>query len=355
MRSSVTKPLLAWYKRQGRALPWRETRDPYHIWISEIMLQQTRVDTVIPYFHRFLKKYPTVESLARSDLHDVMMVWENLGYYARARHMHEAAKIIQHECAGKMPETWDEIIRLPGIGSYTAGAILSIAFGKRVPAIDGNVRRVLSRLFAVEDPIDSPRTQRELHRLAEELLPRHASGNFNQALMDLGSLICTPKNPLCNSCPVPNHCRAFTLTLQHRLPATEEKAPLPHKNALAAILRDPRNRVLVVQRPAGGLLGSLWKFPGGFLHEGEALPDGLRRTVKEELGLEIRVQDLISSVKHAYSHFRMTLHIFRCTPDGAEPPASACRNRQWATPGDLEKLPFSKADRKVIALIGLRQ
>jgi A/G-specific adenine glycosylase len=349
--SRITEQLLAWYNRQGRALPWRETHDPYHIWISEIMLQQTQVDTVIPYFHRFLKQFPTVESLARSNLHDVMMVWENLGYYARAVNMHEAAQIISHDFAGNMPDTWDALIQLPGIGPYTAGAILSIAFEKRIPAVDGNARRVLSRLFAVEDPVDRPRTQRGLYRLAEKLIPLDSPGNFNQALMDLGSLICTSKNPSCSICPVLNHCRAFELALQHHLPVAGKRSSLPHKNAAAAILRDSQNRVLIVQRPAKGLLGSLWKFPGGFLHEGEALPDGLQRTVKEELGLEIQVLDLISSVKHAYTHFRMTLHIFHCIHNGAEPFASPCQNQQWATPDDFAKLPFSRADRKVIAAI----
>jgi A/G-specific adenine glycosylase len=208
---------------------------------------------------------------------------------------------------------------------------------------------VLSRLFAVEDPVDRPRTQRDLYRLAEKLIPFDSPGNFNQALMDLGSLICTSKNPSCSICPVLNHCRAFKLTLQHSLPVSGKKSSLPHKIATAAILRDSQNRVLIVQRPAKGLLGSLWKFPGGFLHEGEALQDGLQRTVKEELGLEIQVHDLISSVKHAYTHFRMTLHIFHCTHSGAEPFAPAFQNQRWATPDDFAKLPFSRADRKVIA------
>lgn len=349
--SDIAGRLLDWYGKQGRDLPWRKSRNPYHIWISEIMLQQTQVDTVIPYFHRFLKKFPTVEALARSDMHDVLMVWENLGYYARAAHMHEAAKIISHEFAAKMPDTWEALIRLPGIGPYTAGAILSIAFGKRFPAVDGNARRVLSRLFAVEDPVDRPRTQHDLYRLAEKLIPLDSPDIFNQALMDLGALICISKNPLCSICPVLNLCRAFGLTLQHRLPVSGKKSSLPHKNAAAAILRDSQNRVLIVQRPAGGLLGSLWKFPGGFLHEGEALPDGLRRTVKEELDLTILEHDCISSVKHAYTHFRMTLHIFQCTCDGVECRARTCQDRQWVSIDDLDKLPFSKADRNVMASI----
>jgi A/G-specific adenine glycosylase len=350
--SPIIGRLLAWYDRQKRDLPWRMTRDPYHIWVSEIMLQQTQVDTVIPYYHHFLKEFPSVEALARADLHDVLMVWENLGYYGRARNLHKAARIISHEFGGAMPDTWDDLIDLPGIGPYTAGAILSIAFGKRYPAVDGNARRVLSRLFAVDDPVNRPETQRTLYELAEGLTPFDFPGIFCQALMDLGSLICMPGNPLCYDCPVCNHCRAFEMNVQHRLPVISKKNKIPHKDAVAAILCDSRNRVLVVRRPAGGLLGSLWRFPGGFPHEGEPLPDGLRRIVLEELGLKINVHDdVISSVKHAYTHFSMTLHIYRCTHNGAEPDLSLCRDWQWIAPEDFKKLPFSRAERKVIAAV----
>ena len=326
------------------------TRDPYHIWVSEIMLQQTQVDTVIPYYHRFLKEFPSVEALAQADLHDVLMVWENLGYYGRARNLHKAARIISHEFGGAMPDTWDDLIALPGIGPYTAGAILSIAFGKRYPAVDGNARRVLSRLFAVDDPVDRPETQRTLYELAEGLTPPDSPGIFCQALMDLGSLICMPGNPRCCDCPVCNHCLACERNVQRCLPVISKKNKIPHKDAVAAILCDFRNRVLVVRRPAGGLLGSLWRFPGGFPREGEPLTDGLRRMVLEELGLKINVRDdVTASVKHAYTHFSMTLHIFRCTHNGAEPDPILCREWQWIAPEDFKKLPFSRAERKVIA------
>ena len=316
------------------------------------MLQQTQVDTVIPYYHRFLKEFPSVEALARADMHDVLMVWENLGYYGRARNLHRAARIISNEFGGAMPDTWDGLISLPGIGPYTAGAILSIAFGKRYPAVDGNARRVLSRLFAVDNPVDKPQTQRTLYELAEGLTPLDAPGIFCQALMDLGSLICMSGNPLCCECPVCNLCLAFEMNVQHHLPVISKKNKIPHKDAVAAILHDSRNQVLVVQRQAGGLLGSLWRFPGGFPREGESLPDGLRRMVLEELGLKIHVfGDVIASVKHTYTHFRMTLHVFRCTHNGAEPDPSLCRDWQWIAPEDFKKLPFSKAERKAIAAV----
>jgi A/G-specific adenine glycosylase len=348
---ALTDQLLTWYELNKRVLPWRNTRDPYHIWVSEIMLQQTQVDTVVPYYHRFLKKYPTIDSLARSELQDVLKMWENLGYYSRVRHMHETAKMIALELDGKIPDTWDAIIRLPGIGPYTAGAILSIAYGKPIPAIDGNARRVFCRLFAIEDPAYSSGAQQDLYRLVAGIIPRHSPAAFNQAVMDLGSLVCTPKNPACPVCPMQNRCLAFKHALQERLPVMKKKAPLPHRHAIAAILRDSRNRVLIVRRPSEGLLASLWKFPGGFLHSGESPQDGLRKTILEELGWNIEGGGLIASVRHAYTHFRMTLHIFLCGHPGTEPLTPSYQQWQWATPNDLSNLPFSRADRKVIAAI----
>jgi A/G-specific adenine glycosylase len=347
----IARQLSGWYETQKRRLPWRETRDPYPIWISEIMLQQTQVQTVIPYYERFLDTFPTVEVLARSALQDVLKAWENLGYYARARHVHEAANIITHQFGGQMPDRWDDIIRLPGIGSYTAGAILSIAFKKPVPAVDGNVRRVLSRLFAVKKPIDDPRTRRRLYELAERLVPEDSPDVFNQAMMELGALICKSGNPSCARCPLQTVCRAYEQGLQHRLPMTKKKGKLPHEHATAGILHDHRQRVLIVQRPARGLLGSLWKFPGGFTLPEETPAEGLRRTIQEELDLEIHASEWVTSVKHAFTHFRMTLHVFHCLHTGVEPRALTCQAWQWASLHDLETLPFSKADRKVISSI----
>jgi A/G-specific adenine glycosylase len=347
----IAKRLIDWYGRQSRDLPWRKTRDPYHIWISEIMLQQTQVQTVIPYYYRFLKEFPTIEALAQSSLQDVLKAWENLGYYARARHVHEAAKTIMHQFGGQMPDTWDALIHLPGIGSYTAGAILSIAFRKRFPAVDGNVRRVLSRFFAIADPIDQPRTQRHLYQLAEKFIPDHSPGSFNQALMELGSLICKSRNPSCYDCPVQSFCQAYDQMLQHQLPVRAKRDKRPQENATAAILRDNLHRILVVQRPVRGLLGSLWKFPGGLILPKESLTDGLRRTILEELGLQIEEATWITSLKHTYTHFRMTLHIFHCTYNGSKPRALTCQGWKWVSIRDLEKLPFSKADRKAISAI----
>lgn len=345
----IAKTLLAWYGRRRRVLPWRENPHPYGVWISEIMLQQTQVDTVIPYYHRFLERFPTVEALAAAPLEEVLKAWENLGYYARARNLHQAAKSICEKFKGKIPDTWEAIVALPGIGAYTAGAILSMAYGKPIAAVDGNVRRVLSRLFAIEAPITQRDTQKAIHALAASLIPKKSPGSFNQALMDLGAILCTPKTPACAACPLLDLCRARQAGLQDRLPRSAKKPPSPHERVTAAIIHNGKGEVLIVQRPARGLLASLWKFPGGILKGEESLAEGLTRAVHEELGIRIQVGKQIASINHAYTHFRITLWAFRCTRRTGRPRALACQAWRWASPDDLENLAFSKADRAIIS------
>jgi A/G-specific adenine glycosylase len=347
----ITNSLLAWYDKHRRILPWRGAPDPYRVWISEIMLQQTQVDTVIPYYHRFLERFPTVEALAAASVDEVLKTWENLGYYARARHLHRAAQVIVEKYNGVIPDAWEAIIALPGIGDYTAGAILSIAFEQPLPAVDGNVRRVLSRLFAIREPLNEPNTQKALHGLAVSIIPKKAPGSFNQALMDLGAGICTPKSPVCADCPLRRLCKARQGGLQDRLPVSEKKPLPPHKRVTAAVIRNRQGQMLIVQRPVRGLLASLWKLPGGIVKIGEMLEEGLQRTVREELGIRIRVGDMVASVNHAYTHFRITLHAFRCTRRSGQPHALACQDWRWAFPDDLEELAFSKADRTVISAL----
>jgi A/G-specific adenine glycosylase len=347
----IAKSLLAWYGQHRRILPWREHPDPYRIWISEIMLQQTQVDTVIPYYDRFLQRFPTVEALAAAALDEVLKAWENLGYYARARHLHRAARIIVEKYGGIIPDTWEAIIDLPGIGHYTAGAILSIAFGQPLPAVDGNVRRVLSRIYGIGEPINAPATQKALHTLAVSILPKKSPGLFNQALMDLGAMICTPRSPACADCPLIKFCTAWKDGLQDHLPVSERKPATPHERVTAAFMFNRQGKMLVVQRPAQGLLASLWKLPGGIVKRGETLEEGLQRIVREELGIRIRIGEGVVSVHHAYTHFRITLHAFRCTRRSGRPSALACQEWRWASPRDLEALAFSKADRAVTSVM----
>jgi A/G-specific adenine glycosylase len=347
----IAKTLLEWYDRCRRRLPWRDHPDPYRVWISEIMLQQTQVDTVIPYYHRFLDRFPTVEALAAAPLDEVLKVWENLGYYARARNLHGAAQVIVEKFNGKIPDTREALIALPGIGDYTAGAILSMAFGRPIPAVDGNVRRVLSRLFAVRDPIDRPDTQYALRVLVASLIPEKAPGSFNQALMDLGATICTPKLPSCADCPLRRLCKARREGQQDLLPLSKKKPATPHERVTAAVIRNRQGQVLIVRRPERGLLASLWKFPGGILTKKEALAAGLTRTVQEELGIRIRVGEQMASIRHAYTHFRITLSAFRCSRLSGRPRALACQDWRWASLEELKNFTFSKADRAVIPAI----
>lgn len=343
--------LLVWYKRQSRPLPWRRTCDPYRIWISEIMLQQTQVDTVIPYYQRFVETFPDVETLADASLDQVLKAWENLGYYSRARHLHAAARMIMDTYGGKIPDTPDEIRTLPGIGPYSAGAILSIAYGQPLPAVDGNVRRILSRIFAIRKAIDDAGVQRNLYEIAETLVPAKHPGDFNQALMDLGATICRPKNPDCVRCPVATLCRARLAGLQNRLPIKRKAPGIPHRMAAVAVIQNSEGKLLIVQRPVSGLLASFWKLPGGFVDDAEEGKVGLKSRVREELGISIRVGKKLSSVDHVYTHFRITLHAYDCRLLKGAPKPIGCQAWCWASLADLQKLPLSKIDRMILAAI----
>ena len=349
IKSPLGRQLLAWYWHNQRSLPWRKTNDPYHIWISEIMLQQTQVDTVISYYHRFLKAFSTVSSLARAPLQNVLKVWENLGYYSRARNIHAAARMIVEKFGGQIPDNWEVIQTLPGIGQYTAGAILSIAYGQAVPAVDGNVRRILCRLFAIRKPVDDTREQKQFQKLAASLIPVKHPGDFNQAMRDLGATICKAKNPDCSRCPVAHHCQARLHDLQNVLPIIRKAPAIPHRQAAAAVIRNSKGLLLVVQRPTTGLLASLWKLPGGFIKSGEDIESRLRRCVKEELGISIQPGKHLASVNHAYTHFRVTLQAYECRLLKGTPKPLGCQNWRWASLSDLKKLPLSKIDRMIVS------
>jgi A/G-specific adenine glycosylase len=349
-KEQILVHLLAWYKSHGRPLPWRQSSDAYHVWISEVMLQQTQVDTVIPYYQRFLEKFPDIKALADAPLQDVLKAWENMGYYRRAHCLHEAASTIMTRYNGRMPATWDELIDLPGIGAYTAGAILSIAFGKAVAAVDGNVRRVMCRLFAIKDAPDTPVAYKRIEAAALSLVPAgKQAGRFNQALMDLGAMVCTSKSPHCLQCPVRHECLAYARNLQNDLPLKIKGRPVPQRQGVAGILFDGKGRVLVVQRPAQGLLASLWKFPGGIIEPDESPQAGLQRTIYEELGIHIWPESPIRTIKHAYTHFRLALHVWFCTHKREKVQALKCQKWKWAAPCSLTQLPFSKADGMIVS------
>ncbi|MFO7568415.1 MAG: A/G-specific adenine glycosylase [Smithellaceae bacterium] len=354
LKIPLARKLLAWYRRHKRTLPWRDTNDPYAIWVSEIMLQQTQVDTVIPYYLRFLEAFPTVASLARAPQADVLKAWENLGYYSRARNLHTAARQVIQQCEGRVPDQPAELRKLPGIGAYTAGAIASIAYGRRFPAVDGNVRRILCRLFAIQKPMDDTANIREMEMIATGLVPARNPGDFNSALMDLGATICRPKAPRCEACPLATHCGALALHLENDLPVVKKRKKIPHRHAAAAVIHNRKGQLLMVQRPDHGLLASLWKLPGGFLDKKTDLQMRLPDQIKAELGIQIRADITRASVDHAYTHFRVTLHACTCTLVRGNPKAVGCARWRWVTPDDVATLPLSKADRMILDALSFR-
>lgn len=342
----IRRNLLAWYKENARDLPWRRTRDPYAIWISEVMLQQTRVETVIPYYQRWLAAFPTLQALAEAEEDQVLNIWEGLGYYRRALNLLKAARIIVEKYQGSLPEELEALMDLPGVGRYTAGAILSIAFNKPAPILDGNLKRVFSRLFNIITPLESSATEKVLWKMAEELLPNSKPGEFNQASMELGALVCTPKKPQCAQCPLAQECQAKKLGIQEHLPVRKGKKALPHLQVTAAVI-PKEGDVLLAKRPPGGLLGGLWEFPGGKQEKGESLQETLTREIMEELNLEVEIGSLLGEYHHAYTHFRVTLHAFYCRMVSEDLRLNYHTDYSWIPLEELDSYPMGKMDRQI--------
>jgi len=331
-------------------MPWRGVRDPYRIWLSEIMLQQTRVDTVIPYYERFIARFPTVAALADADLDDVLTLWAGLGYYGRARSLHAAARRVLDEHAGAVPRDLKALMDLPGIGRYTAGAVASIAYGVRAPVLDGNVERVLCRLFAiVGNPKASP-TRTRLWALAESLLPKSRPGDLNQAMMELGATVCTPKSPSCGACPVRVVCRAFEQGRQLDLPRLPKRKATPHYDVgLGIVWR--RGKLLIAKRPHDVMLGGMWEFPGGKRQESEPIEDTVRRELEEETGLRVRILGHLVTCRHAYSHFTVSLHAFECRSDRGRPRPLGSSECKWVSVDGLSDYAFPSGSMKIIRVL----
>ena len=348
MSDSLSSALLVWYDQSARVLPWRSDSTPYHIWVSEMMLQQTQVDTVLPYYQGFMSLFPDVFSLASAPQADVLKAWEGLGYYSRARNLHRAAQKVVAEYSGQLPQDLAQLRQLPGIGRYTAGAIASIAFDQPEPALDGNIRRIFARLLNARHPLGTPASDAELWDAARKHLPARRAGDFNQALMDLGASICLPKAPNCPACPLRDFCQAFALGAQKELPVKKAKKPVPEYIVTAAVIA-VEGRVLIQQRPQGGLLGGMWEFPGGKLEPSDAgLEDCLQREIREELGLAIQVGAGFGVYKHAYTHFRITLHAFCCALlPGETLDLSAYPQARWVIPPELAAYAMGKVDRQI--------
>jgi A/G-specific adenine glycosylase len=314
------------------------------------MLQQTRVDTVIPYYQRWMASFPTIQALAAAPLQQVLVAWEGLGYYRRARNLHHAAQLVVAEYNGKLPTKRKHLQQLPGIGRYTAAAVASIAFDQDEPALDGNIRRVLARVFEVREPIRSTNGEKQLWKLAADHLPPGKASAYNQALMDLGAMVCTPKAPDCGICPLADICSACTLGLQEELPVTQPPKDLPHHLVTAAVIQRG-GCVLIAQRPFQGLLGGMWEFPGGKLQPGEDLVSCLQREIQEEMAATILVGEQLGVFRHAYTHFRITLHAFYCTLLSDEPRNLEHNALAWVGPATLSTYPMGKVDRQIAGIL----
>ena len=340
---------MGWYQEQGRDLPWRHCQDPYPIWVSEVMLQQTGVKTVIPYYQRWLDQFPTLEDLAQAELQTVLKAWEGLGYYARARNLYRAAQQIVQQHDGIFPTRLEAVVALPGIGRTTAGGILSAAFNQPVSILDGNVKRVLARLIALCVP--PKQAGKQLWQLSDAFVVGQNPKDFNQALMDLGATVCTRANPSCLLCPWQQTCQAYNKGIQTQLPMREASSPLPHKRIGVAVIRNDRGQILIDRRPTNGLLGGLWEFPGGKIEPNETVQECIKREILEELAIEIEVGEHLITIDHVYSHFRVTLNVHYCRYLGGEPQPLACDEIRWVTLEEIDQFPFPKANSRIIAAL----
>jgi len=341
--------LLRWFRSSARPMPWRETRDPYRIWVSEVMLQQTRVATVEPYYERFLAKFPDVRSLARAHPDDVMKAWEGLGYYSRARNLHKAAGIVVARHGGELPRAVESLAALPGIGRSTAGAIAAIAFDADAPILDANAKRVVARLFAVMGDPAAAAVEKALWGRSALLVRKGKGRDTALAVMDLGATVCLPRTPRCGECPLRSACRAFLRGLQDAIPPKRTKKPLPHRDVAAAVFRRSDGALFLLRRPQGGLLGGLWALPSGERGPGETLEDALLRALREKLRTRVVIQRKVGAVRHAYTHYRITLHGFLCEVAGGSLPAG--ERTGWLLRATADRFAVPRADRKLLEIM----
>ena len=331
----MQKQLIKWYQENKRDFPWRKDQDPYHIWISEIMLQQTTTETVIPYYNRFLKNFPNVEALASASLEEVYKMWEGLGYYRRPKHIHESAQIILEKYQGVFPYEYDAILSLKGIGEYTAGAISSIAYGKQVPAVDGNVLRIFSRFYLIKENIAETKVQKKIYQIVQELILNHDASAFNQGMMDLGATICKPVHPLCLECPIQKGCLAFKKKQMDVLPINIKKIKKQEISYITGIITY-QNKYLLIQNPPGGLLENLY----GFVQYDEESPYSFISSFQEEYQQNLIIQAHIKDIKHVFSHRTWRMHVYHIILDK--------EIENMYTLEEINQLPLSTAHMKVL-------
>ena len=337
-----SKNILRWFSANARDLPWRRTKDPYKIWVSEIMLQQTTVNAVIDRYKKWIKTFPDMKSIARAPRQKILKEWQGLGYYQRARNLHDSAKIIQKEFNGTIPVEADILRTLPGFGPYTVGAVLSIAFGIRSPIIDANVRRVVLRQLGVQGEKES--TQRKMiYQFLEKNLPDQNPGDFNQALMEVGALICRHKEPICNLCPIKSSCKAYEKNLQEIIPMPRAKA-IKKINAVVGIIED-KGRIFIQKRPPHGLLADMWEFPGGKVEKKETTRQALRREIREELNASVKSMEHFMNVRHYYTQFAVSLDVWKCRLSSLP---RGDRMHRWVKRNQLRDFPMPSGSAKIV-------
>jgi len=353
-RQRLRRSLLGWFAKEARELPWRSDPTPYHVWVSEVMLQQTQVATVIDYYQRFLAAYPTLAELAAADEQELMRLWEGLGYYRRARSLHAAAKQIVADHGGDFPQTYAETLALPGIGRYTAGAILSISGDQRLPILEGNTVRVYSRWTGLREPVTTPAAKETLWEIATAMLPRRGSGQFNQAAMELGALVCKPKAPQCDRCCVRSHCQAYALGLQDVIPGKVKSLDYQARQEFALVVPIVGTAaVLLCRVPAGQRWAGLWDFPRWTQGDAQTIQQaaaGLSR----RLGCEVRPvtpHQPLATLKHAVTRYRITLQVHRAAPIEAASIALPPDDFRLVLPGEFDTVPLSVTGRKIAALL----
>jgi A/G-specific adenine glycosylase len=345
--------LARWYRKIARPLPWRYSKDPYAIWVSEVMLQQTRVDTVLSYFPRFLKAFPDVQRLASASEGQVLKAWEGLGYYGRARNLHKAAKILCETNGGTIPDSEETLRSLPGIGDYIVAAVLSFAYGKPFAVLDGNVKRVLARLLAIDRAVNDSKAKPFFQQTAQELLPAIASDLHNQAMMELGALVCTPRHPICEACPVARFCRSRQNGWVDRYPIRETRRQVPTRRIVIAALVRKGGGMLLTRRPSEGLLGGLWEFPNTEVDASISFVEGIQQLCMRFPPVSaISTPQPIGTIRHAYTHFKVLAEAFRIDIEAAPTTISETETCRWLNPAMLEHYPLSKITHKVLRLMG---
>jgi A/G-specific adenine glycosylase len=354
MTPGFGEALLDWYAHAARDLPWRGAGDPYAIWVSEVMLQQTRVETVIPYYLRWMERFPNVRALADAEIDEILGLWEGMGYYRRAHNLHRTAANLIADHDARLPTQIEELTTLPGIGPYTANAIAAIAFNQDVIALDGNLRRVLARVFYFDQDPRSPQAMRELSKRALEVLPKSKAASFNQALMDLGAEICTPRKPNCVECPVVQYCKGRAAGKQNELPISKKVKKIPHRILAAGVLRQ-NGKVLLARRPEGELLGGLWEFPSGQCETIESVEACIRSTWQKRFGIKLRMMDQIGVYSHAYSHFRVTVHALACQLAKDSERFPKHEELRWVPIKMLATCPMGKVDRAIAKTLQAHQ